>query len=246
VALALAEVHVGWKPDVVVSEALVPIDCSGLMVGLLERYPNERLRVDQLLYHDADFELLGRRLKPYATPRTCYNYTHESGDDFVRFYLHNDHSRAQPAGPTVPHDNKQDHITDFRVENIIQIIPASGLWMDRIVNDGQALPGPDFTPIVAIAVVQIASPNDTFVLPHAIIPLTSDDLMRGVIAKSANGGFRVERKVFHDADFDELGFRLKPNSVPRSFYNFARGDAVDYTRHLDLTRWEADSGSSET
>ena len=41
VALALAEVHVGWKPDVVVSEALVPIDSSGLMVGLLERFPND-------------------------------------------------------------------------------------------------------------------------------------------------------------------------------------------------------------
>lgn len=86
--------------------------------------------------------------------------------------------------------------------------------MDRIVDDGMALPGPDFTPIVAIAMVQITSPNETFVLPQATIPLTSDDSMRGMIAKSANGGFRVERKVFHDADFDELGFRLKPNSIP--------------------------------
>src|SRR5215471_7384973 len=93
--------------------------------------------------------------------------------------------------------------------------------------------------------VQITSPNEHFVLPHAIIPLTSDDLMRGVIAKSANGGVRVERKVFHDADFDELGFRLKPNSTPRSFYNFARGDAVDYARLvLDRDRRrEADSGN---
>jgi len=56
--------------------------------------------------------------------------------------------------------------------------------------------------------------------------------MRGVIAKSANGGVRVERKVFHDADFDELGFRLKPNAAARSFYNFARAEAVDYARHL--------------
>jgi hypothetical protein len=118
--------------------------------------------------------------------------------------------------------------------------------MDRIVNDGVALPGPDFTPIVAIAMVQITSPNESFILPHAVIPFTTDDLMRGLIAKSPNEGFRVERKVFHDADFDEPGFRLKPKSVPRSFYNFARGDAVDYARHvLDRERRrEADSGSN--
>jgi hypothetical protein len=241
VALALAEVHVSWEQGVV-SEALLPIDSNGLMVGLLERFPNERLRVDLLLYHDADFELLGRRLKAYAVPRTCYNYTNQSGDDFVRFCYY----QAQPAGPTVPHDSRQRENKEFRVKKILQIIPSAGLWMDRIVNDGQPLPGPHFTPIVAIAMVQVESPNETFVLPQALLPLTSDDLMRGVITKSANGGFLVERKIFHDADFDELGFRLKDNSVPRSFYNFARGDAVDYARHLDLKRrWEADSGSGE-
>ena len=141
VAVALAKAYVGWEPDVVASEALLPIDSSGLMVGLLDRFPNERLRVDHLLYHDADFEVLGRRLKPYALPRTCYNYTHESDDEFVRFYQYNHHSRAPLAEP-VPHDNKQDEKDDFRVEKIIQIIPASGLWLDRIVCDGLALPGP--------------------------------------------------------------------------------------------------------
>jgi hypothetical protein len=214
VAVALAEVHVTYEPAIL-SEASLAIDSSGLMVGFLERFPNERLRVNRLIYHDADFEVLGRRLKAYAVPRSCYNYTQESDDDFARSYYYNHHSRVQPAaGPTAPHDNKPVESKDFRVEKIIQVIPASGLWMDRIVDDGMALPGPDFTPIVAIAMVQITSPNETFVLPQAIIPLTSDDLMRGVIAKSANGGFRVERKVFHDADFDELGFRLKPNSIP--------------------------------
>jgi hypothetical protein len=243
VAVALAEIHV--YEHAVVSEALLPIESSGLMVGWLERFPNERLRVDHFIYHDADFEVLGRSLKAYAVPRSCFNYTHEIGDEFSRYYDYNHHSRAQLAGPTVPHDNKRDESDDFRLEKIIQIIPSSGLWMDRIVNDGLALPGPDFTPIIAIAIVQITSPNETFILPHAVIPFTSDDLMRGLIAKSPNGGFRVERKVFHDADFDELGFRLKPKSVPRSFYNFARGDAVDYARHVlhRERRREVDSGS---
>ena len=243
VAVALAEVHVAYEPAVV-SEALLPIDSSGLMVGWLERLPNERLRVDQLIYHDADFAVLGRCLKAYAVPRSCYNYHYESCDEFSRHYYYDRHSRAQPAGPTAPHDHKRDESEDFRVEKIIQIIPASGLWMDRVVDDGVALPGPDFTPIVAIAMVQITSPNKSFILPHAVIPLTSDDLMRGLIAKSPNGGFRVERKIFHDADFDELGFRLKPKSVARSFYNFARADAMDYARHREQ-REKTNSGGGE-
>jgi len=241
VAVALAEVHVAYE-RAFVSEALLPIDSSGLMVGLLERFPNERLRVDHLIYHDADFEVLGRRLKAYAVPRSCYNYTREP--DFAEYYYYDHHFGAQPAGPTVTDDNKRNESKDFRIEKIIQIIPSSGLWMDRIVNDGPALPGPDFTPIVAIALVQIESPNKSFILPHAVIPITSDDLMRGLIAKSPNRGSRVERKVFHDTDFDELGFRLKPKSVARSFYNFARGDAVDYARHLQQRR-EADSGDGK-
>ncbi|HLQ88793.1 MAG TPA: hypothetical protein VK148_02020 [Xanthobacteraceae bacterium] len=246
VAVVLAEVHVSYEPAVV-SDALLPIDSDGLMVGLLERSPNERLRVDRLIYHDADFEVFGHRLKTYARPRSCYNYTQEDGDDFVASYYYNHHSRGQPAESTAPHDHKREEGEDFRLEKIIQIIPTSGLWMDRIVNDGLPLPGPDFTPIVGIAMVQITSPNERFVLPQAVIPFTSDDLMRGLFAKSANGGFRVERKVFHDADFDELGFRLKPKSVERSFYNFARADAVDYARHvLDREqRRNSDSDSSK-
>ena len=242
VAVALAEVHVGYEPAVV-SEALLPIDSSGLMVGLLERFPQERLRVDHFIYHDADFEMLGRRLKAHAVPRSYYNYTHESRD-LSEYYYFNHHFRAQPAGPTVSDDDKQDERGDFRLEKIIQIIPASGLWMDGIVNDGLAPSGPDFTPIVAIAMVQITSPNESFILPHAVIPFTSDDLMRGLIAKSPNGGLRIERKVFHDTDFDELGFRLKPDSVARSFYNYARADAVDYARHVLDREQRRNAGSS--
>jgi hypothetical protein len=226
VAMALADVHVGYE-RAVVSEALLPIDSSGLMVGLLERFPNERLRVDLLIYHDADFEVLGHRLKKYAVPRSCYNYIQEP--DFCEYYYLNHHFGAQPTEPAV-HESK-----DFRLEKIIQIIPASGLWMDRIVNDAWVLPGPDFMPIVAIALVQIESPHGQ-ILPHAVIPITSDDLMRGLIAKSPNRGIRVERKVFHDADFDELGFHLKPNAAARSWYNFARGDVVDFARHLEWRR----------
>jgi len=81
--------------------------------------------------------------------------------------------------------------------------------MDRIVNDGLPLPGPDFTPIVGIAMVQITSPNERFVLPQAVIPFTSGDLMRGLFAKSANGGFRVERKTMRI--LMNLGFVSSPN-----------------------------------
>src|SRR5215831_13925687 len=112
VAVALAEVPVSYGPAFA-SEALLPIGSSELMAGLLERFPNERLRVDHFIYHDADFEVLGRRLKAYAVPRSCYNYTHESGDDFFNYYNHQ--SRAQPAGPTAPHDNKRDEGEDFRL-----------------------------------------------------------------------------------------------------------------------------------
>ena len=231
VAVALAEVHVGYEPAVM-SEALLPIDSSGMMLGHLERYPNERLRVDKVVYHDVDFEVLGNRLKKHAVPRSCYAYTQESGDEFVRSYYFNRHPRTQMDESTVTHDNEQNESRGLQLEKIVQIIPASGLWLERIVKDGLALPGPDFTPIIAIALIKIASPSQSFVLPHAVVPITSDDLMRGLIAKSANAGFRVKRKLFHDTDFEELGFRLKPNCVARSFYNFAPADTLDFARHL--------------
>jgi hypothetical protein len=53
VAVALVEVHVAYEPAVL-SEALLPIDSNGLMVSFLERFPNERLKVNRLIYHDAD------------------------------------------------------------------------------------------------------------------------------------------------------------------------------------------------
>jgi len=42
--------------------------------------------------------------------------------------------------------------------------------MDRIVNDGLPLPGPDFTPIVGIAMVQITSPNERFYCRKQLYP----------------------------------------------------------------------------
>ena len=50
--------------------------------------------------------------------------------------------------------------------------------------------------------------------------------MRGLIERWPNEGLRIERQIYDDADFDDLGIKLKDGAVPRSWYNYGTRPAL--------------------
>src|SRR5262245_19646370 len=200
VAIALVEVNAPHD-RLFLSEGLLPICSSGMMWGLVEQFPIEGLRMERSIFHDADFESRGSRLRQNATERASHNYTWESGTDFARFVLSSEREKSGEA------DDNPDFQTpaaqtpgshDYRVEKVVEIVSLSGLWLSRA--EGQ--PGPQFMPIVAMAHVEISEPQGRLggavLLADAFIPITSDDLMRGLLERCPNRGRRVEKKMFHD------------------------------------------------
>jgi len=232
VAIALVEVNAPHD-RLFLSEGLVPIGCSEMMWGLVERFPFEGLRVERSVFHDVDFDARGSRLKQNAIARATHSYTWESGTDFASFVFDRERDEASESSdnPEMPAMAAQaPGSRDYHVKRVVGLIPSSGLWLSRA--EGQ--PGPQFMPIVAMAHVELSEPRGRSLLADAFLPISSDDLMRGLLARCPNRGWRVEKNVFHDVDFDEPGFRLKANSIARSWYQFARADEIDFTAHVRM------------
>ena len=55
------------------------------MRGLIDRTPDEGLRVTRRLFHDSDFECPGQTLKAGAKPRGQCDYALYTGLDMARF-----------------------------------------------------------------------------------------------------------------------------------------------------------------
>lgn len=119
---------------------------------------------------------------------------------------------------------------DLLLKRLVQIVPSTGLWIRRTLKDGQTqtFPGAEFTPVVAIGLVKVEAPHDRFFLSEGVVPLTAEDLAMGVIETAPNEGLIIEQSIYHDVDFEELGFRLKDDAKPRNFAPFGRGDTMEY------------------
>ncbi len=104
---------------------------------------------------------------------------------------------------------------DFEIKAVRQLIPSSGLWLRVTKNKTKE---ERFEPVTAIALVDIASPSPPHFLDQAVMPITSDTLMYALLERTPYLGLNVRYEIFHDADFEELGVRLKPNARPRSVH----------------------------
>jgi hypothetical protein len=232
VAIALVEVSAPHD-RLFLSEGLLPIGCSEMMWGLVEQFPLERMRAERSIFHDVDFDVRGSRLKQNAIARATHNYTWKTGIDFARFVFSRERDEAGESANNLdmPAMAMQAPVSrDYHVKRIIELVPSSGLWLSR----AKGQPGPQFMPIVAMAHAEISEPRGPLLLADAFFPITSDDLMRGLLERCPNRGLRVEKNVFHDVDFEELGFRLKANSIARSWYQYARADEIDFTAHVRM------------
>src|SRR5215470_4409437 len=94
VAIALVEVNAPYD-RLFLSEGLVPIGCSGMMWGLVERFPFEGMRVERSVFHDVDFDARGSRLKHNAIGRATHSYAWESGADFASFVFDRERDEAR-------------------------------------------------------------------------------------------------------------------------------------------------------
>lgn len=105
----------------------------------------------------------------------------------------------------------------FEVKGVRQLIPSSGLWL-HIESQKADRPSAEFEPIVAIALVDIVSPSDAHFLTQGMMPVTSGTLMYGLFERTPFLGLIVRYRIYHDADFEELGVRLRPNAKPRAWH----------------------------
>jgi hypothetical protein len=100
------------------------------------------------------------------------------------------------------------------VKSVRQIIPTSGLWL-RYDESREGI-GESFLPVVAIAHCEIEPPNPVYFTDSFYMPITSGELMYGLLEHKPFEGVRFTYSIYHDVDFEEVGFRLKSGARPRS------------------------------
>ena len=121
---------------------------------------------------------------------------------------------------------------DMYLEEVIQLIQSQGLWLQHVAKDGGSFESHEFQPVVAIALVRIRTPHDRYFLKEAIVPVTSDDLMRGLLDRTPNEGLRIKRNIFHDCDFETLGHKLKDGAKPRAYHDYTLYTGLDMARFI--------------
>ena len=103
---------------------------------------------------------------------------------------------------------------DIYVKFVRQIVPCSGLWL-RYDEPRHGI-GESFLPVVALAHLEIEPPHATYFTDTCLVPVTSQELMYGLIDRKPFEGLRFTYTIYHEVDFEEVGVRLKPGARPRS------------------------------
>ena len=112
---------------------------------------------------------------------------------------------------------------DLDIKAVRQLVPSSGLWLREVHNKTKE---ESFLPVVAIALVDVTSPSPPHFLDQAVVPITSNDMMYGALERTPYLGLKVRYSIFHDADFEELGIRLKVGAKPRSHFTTPANQSV--------------------
>lgn len=71
-------------------------------------------------------------------------------------------------------------------------------------------------------------PHDQFFLSEGVVPLTAEDIAIGVIERAPNEGLFIDCAIYHDVDFEDLGYSLRADALPRNFATFGRGSCMEY------------------
>jgi hypothetical protein len=122
---------------------------------------------------------------------------------------------------------------DLEIKAVRQLVASSGLWLREVHNKTKE---ECFRPVVALALVDVTSPSPSHFLDQAIVPITTNDMMYGALERTPYLGLKVRYSIFHDADFEERGVRLKEGAKPRSVHSIP----VDpYAHQSDVANDEA-------
>jgi hypothetical protein len=107
----------------------------------------------------------------------------------------------------------------FKITRILSADPVNGLWADQSYVDdetGQAVP--EFDSIVAMVVFEAQQRGrDKFSLAALVTKQDFDQINYNVLTNE--GEFTAQDfryRIYADADFEEVGFSLKPQAMART------------------------------